>query len=124
MNEKVEPQYTHIIDDDEELIAGFNPFGNKPEGNISFHNLYSKLIANSSLIVEIKPSQIVALRKGLSDAKWKMNERLREEGQQPDERRIQFERVEETKNTLKIKISFQDSGITLISLTEINEKEI
>ena len=124
MNTTVQPEYTHIIDEDEELLADFNPFGKKVEGNVSFSVLYSKLIAHGSLFVEIKPSQIVALRKGISDAKYKMNEKLRADGMDIDERRIQYERVEETKDTLKVKVSFQDSGITLLSLKTMNEKEI
>lgn len=121
-----ETQYTHIIDDDpeDELIQGFSPIGTKPEGNISFHNLYSKLIANGNLIVEIKPEQIVSLRKGLSDAKWKMNEKLKAEGIEPDERRISYERLEETKTSLRVKVTIQESGITLISLGSLNEKEM
>lgn len=120
-----EQVYTHVIDDvDEELLADFNPFGKKVEGNVSFAVLYSKLIAHGNLFVEIKPSQIVSLRKGISDAKYKMNEKLRAENLDIDERRIQYERVEETKNSIKVKISFQDNGITLLSLKTMDEKEI
>lgn len=126
MNTTEQPEYTHIIDDeDDELIKDFHPFGKKVDGNMSFASLYSKLMVSDSLYVEIRPDQIVGLRKGLSDAKYKMNEKLKAEGLDIDERRIQYERVEETKDKIKVKISFQDNGITLLSLTIDNsEKEI
>jgi len=118
-----EQTYTHVIDDEDDVIENFHPFGKKIDGNISFSTLYSKLIASGSMYVEIKPEQITTLRRGLSDAKYKMNEKLKAEGLDPDERRIQYERIEETKNSVKVKISFQDNGITLLSLTT-SEKEI
>lgn len=120
-----EQTYTHVIDDEDDVIENFHPFGKKIDGNISFSTLYSKLIASGSMYVEIKPEQITTLRRGLSDAKYKMNEKLKAEGLDPDERRIQYERIEETKNSIKVKVSFQDNGITLLSLTTLdNEKEI
>lgn len=120
-----EQTYTHVIDDEDDVIENFHPFGKKIDGNISFSTLYSKLIASGSMYVEIKPEQITTLRRGLSDAKYKMNEKLKAAGLDPDERRIQYERIEETKNSIKVKVSFQDNGITLLSLTTLdNEKEI
>ena len=120
-----EQTYTHVIDDEDDIIENFHPFGKKVDGNVSFSTLYSKLITANSLFVEIRPDQIASLRRGLSDAKYKMNEKLRAEGLDPDDRRIQYERVEETKNSIKVKISFQDNGITLLSLTTTDiEKEM
>lgn len=127
MNTTEQPEYTHIIDDedDDELIKDFTPFGKKVDGNVSFATLYSKLIAHGSIFVEIRPDQIAGLRKGLSEAKYRTNEKIKLEGLDIDERRIQYERVEETKDKIKVKISFADNGITLLSLTIDNsEKEI
>lgn len=120
-----EQTYTHVIDDEDDVIENFHPFGKKVDGNVSFSTLYSKLITAGNLFVEIRPDQIASLRRGLSDAKYKMNEKLKAEGLDPDDRRIQYERIEETRNSIKVKISFQDNGITLLSLTTTDiEKEI
>ena len=114
--ETVTPQYTHIIDDEDfdPALDKLANIGKKQEGTMSFSDIYSRLLVMDSLVVEIKPSQIASLRKGLSDAKWKMNDKLKAEGQEPDDRRISFKRINETKDVLRVEISFQDNGINLV----------
>jgi len=109
------PEYTHIIDDDDDpALDNLAKIGKKQEGTMSFSDIYSRLLVMDALIVEIRPEQMVSLRKGLSDAKWKMNEKLKAEGQEPDDRRISYKRINETKDVLRVEISFQDNGINLV----------
>jgi len=86
---------------------------------LTFSQLYERLVIEEEFILDDMPNtQYPSLRKGLSAYKTKINDKCKRNGLPTEERKIEFELLEEkAMGLIKVKVFFK-------ALTKINAKPI
>lgn len=119
--QQTEPQYTEVLDDDDLESVGEAGGLSKTEqtnSTMPFAVIYARLLQHGAIEVEIYDHQSDLLRRGVTDAKYHSNQKALKAGIQADTRRIEYAVVGENseKHTMKVRISFNDSGLSVLSI--------